>query len=106
MVGTVLIYRDDGVHPYCVIALGNGDRVQLSLDADGLVIDRLAFGDTENETVFCAPIGLVSKICAGLVGPKTLTDAPPLRILAATVQRIGSAEDVRAAFTDAMAELI
>lgn len=106
MIGTVLVYRDDGILPYCVIALGNGDQVRLALDGEGLIVERLIAGDAETEIVFRAPPDLVSKICAGLAGPKVLSDAPPLRLLAAIVQRIGSADDVRAAFIDATTGLI
>ncbi len=103
MLGTVLVYRDDGTRPHCEIVLGNGDRVQLVLDSKGLAIEQLG---PKNETLFQAPPKLVSQICAGLVGPKARSEGTPLRILAALVQRIGSAADVRAAFTEAADGLI
>jgi hypothetical protein len=102
MLGTVLAYRDDGTRPHCEIALGNGDRVQLALDSKGLVIERLG---PRIETLFQASPKVVSQICAGLVGPKGRSDASPLRILAAVIQRLGSAADVRAAFADGAARL-
>ncbi len=105
MIGTILVYRDDSIRPYCEIALGNGDRVHLALDAQGLVIERLAADGRGNETVFRAPSAVVAQICAGLVGSKSQSAAPPLRVLAAAVQRIGSAVAVQAAFTDAVASL-
>lgn len=105
MTGTMLVYRDDGVRPHCEIALSGGDRVQLALDAAGLVIERLAGDGRSAELLFKAPPKIVSRLCAGLVGPKERTEAPPLRILAATVQRIGTAADVKAAFKAAVASL-
>jgi hypothetical protein len=97
MLGTVLLFRDDGPRPHCEIVLGNGDRIQLVLDAQGLAVDQSL---PAARTLFRAPPKLVAQICAGLIGPKAQSDATPLRILAAVVQRIGSADDVRAAFAD------
>lgn len=105
MVGTILLFRDDGSHPHCQIALDNGDRVQLVLDADGLAITRIAPTSEPKDILFRATPGTVAGICAGLVGPKRQSGASPLQILAATVQRIGSAAAVRSAFVEATAGL-
>jgi len=103
--GTVLLFRDDGDHPLCQIALGNGDRVQLALDGNGLAVSRLGPPGPAVETLFRASAPLVAMICAGLVGPKRQTEASPLRLLAAVVQPIESAEAVRSAFHEAAAGL-
>jgi hypothetical protein len=105
VIGTVLVYRDDDSRPSCEIALGNGDRVQIALDAEGLTITHLAPAAERNEVLFRAPPPVVAQLCAGLVGAKGRSAAPPLRILAATVQRLDSARAVRAAFAEAAAGL-
>lgn len=99
MIGTILLFRDEGDRPHCEIALANGDRVALALGIDGLMVTRRA------ELLFRASPKTVAAICAALMGPKRETGASPLRILAAAVQRIGSAAEVRAAFETAAAEL-
>lgn len=101
MVGTILLYRDDGNLPHREIALDNGDRIRLALGGDGLVIARLAPSSAPGDVLFRAAPAMASRICAGLVGPKRQSEASPLRVLAAAVQRIGSAADVRSAFTAA-----
>ncbi len=105
MVGTILLYRDDGDRPHCEIALGNGDRIRLLLGRDGLVIVRIAPSAAQDEPLVRIAPAQVAKVCAGLVGPKGRSDASPLRILAAAAQRIGSAAEVRAAFAEAAAAL-
>jgi hypothetical protein len=104
MVGTILLFRDDSSRPRCEIALDNGDRVQLILDADGLAIARMVPSGGANETIVRAAPEQVARICAGLVGPKERSAASPLRLLAAVVQRIGSAGEVRSAFAAAIGE--
>ncbi len=99
MIGTILLLRDEGDRPHCEIALANGERVRLTLGADGLAVTQ------EVKILFRAAPDIVAAICAALVGPKRETDASPLRILTATVQRIGSAAEVRAAFEAAAAVL-
>ena len=105
MAGTILLFRDDGSRPRCEIALENGDRVRLVLDADGLAITRIAPTSESNDILFHAAPATVAGICAGLVGPKRQSGASPLQILAATVQRIGSAAEVRSAFAEATTRL-
>jgi len=101
----VLVYRDDGDQPHCDIALANGERIRLALDTNGLVVVRLGLAGAGPELLFSGRPAVVAKICAGLVGPKTRSDATPLRILASAVVRIESAASVRAAFLDASESL-
>jgi hypothetical protein len=106
MTGTVLLFRDVDDHPLCQVALVNGDRVQLALDAGGLVVSRLGPPGPASEVLYRAPTELVAALCAGLVGPKRQTEASPLRILAVAVQAIESSEGVSAAFREAAASLL
>ena len=105
MTGTVLLFRDGDDHPLCQIALGNGDRVQLRLDAGGLVVSQLGPPGPATKVLFRAPSALVAALCAGLVGPKRQLEASPLRILAAVVQPMESADTVSLAFQEAAAAL-
>jgi hypothetical protein len=105
MTGTVLLFRGGGEHPFCQIALAKGDRVQLALDGSGLLVSKLGPPGSPCEVLFRAQPTIVAAICAGLVGPKRQSDASPLRILAAVVQGIGTAAEVRAAFEAAAADV-
>ena len=105
MVGTVLSFRDDGRQPCCDVALDSGDPVRLILDADGLQIARSAPADRVGEVLFRAGPSEVAAICAGVVGPKRQSGASPLRTLAAAAQRIGSAAELRSAFSEMAAGL-
>ena len=105
MTGTVLLFRDDGDQPLAQILLGNGDRVQLALKSDGLVVTRLGPPGPVVQPLFRASTETVARICAGLVGPKRQSDVSPLRLLTAIVQAIESAQEVRAAFIEAAASI-
>jgi len=105
MGAAVLVFRDDGDSPHCDIALANGDRVRLALDAGGLVVTRLGGAGEAPQLLFSGRPSVVAKICAGLGGPKARTEDSPLRILASAVVRIDSAASVHAAFHEAAASL-
>lgn len=105
MIGTILLFRDEGDRPHCEIALANGDRVSLALDARGLAVTQIVAAAPHARLLFRTTPDRVSSICAGMVGPKREADASPLRILAATVQRISSAAEVKAAFEAAVVRL-
>jgi hypothetical protein len=98
---TVLTYRNDGDRPFCEIALDDGDRVQLQLDKAGLVIERQALGDRPREVLFKGDAGLVSDMCAALLGPVSAKKTTPLEVLTSVVVQLRSAADVRSAFRDA-----
>jgi hypothetical protein len=98
---TVLTYRNDGDRPFCEIALDDGDHVQLQLDKSGLVIERQALGDRPREVLFKGDAGLVSDMCAALLGPMPAKNITPLDILTSMVVQMRSATDIRTAFRDA-----
>jgi hypothetical protein len=104
-VGTVLLFRDEEEAPRSQVALANGDLVQLVLDGKGLTLSRLGPSASETAILFQASAEIVSAICAGLLGPKRVSNASPLQILTAAVQRIGSADGARSAFEAAAAAL-
>ncbi len=99
--GTVLTYRNDGDKPFCEIALDDGDRVQLHLDAAGLVIERQALDKRPAEVLFKGDADTVTDICMALIGQTPATRKTALDVLSSVVTQLPSAEDVRAAFTAA-----
>jgi hypothetical protein len=100
--GTVLLFRDDSRAPRAEVALGDSDRIGLSIDGGGLTIRRLG-GD--NRILFQAGADLVGHICAALVEPPNTLDATPLQIVVAVVLQLSSAADVERVFRDAAAQV-
>jgi hypothetical protein len=102
-VATVLFYRENDRQPRAEVALANGDRIHLALDRGGLTISHGSGGDTR--PLFEAEPEVVERICAGLAGPPSATDATPLQIIVAAVMQLASAADVERAFRDAAGSL-
>jgi hypothetical protein len=96
MAGTVLLMRDDAKHPRAEIAFGNGDRVLVSLDGNGLAVRHSGSG----ETIFEATPDLVARFCAGLIA-RDVSNLTPLRVLTAAVIQLESAEQVGRMFRGA-----
>ena len=103
--GTIIVFRDDGDRPYSELLLRNGDRVQLTLDGEGLMV-TLMDGPDNRRTLFQANSEVVAQICAGLVRPSNTLKATPLRILVSAVVQLESANEVRAAFEHAAAQVL
>jgi hypothetical protein len=103
--GTIVSYAEDQGRPRAEVALPNSDRILLTLDHDGLAITWLAQPGRPAELLFQADANVVSRICAGLYSLETTPKPTPLRILAAAVVQLGSAEDVRKAFREAAVAL-
>jgi hypothetical protein len=103
--GTIISYADDKGHPRAEVVLPNSDRVLLTLDRDGLAITQLA-GAGRLVVLFQANPNLASRICAGLFSLKATPKPTPLRILVAAVLQLGSAEQVRNAFRDVVAQTL
>ena len=91
LVGTVISYIEDNLHPRAQVTLPNRDCIQLTLDRDVLAIVRLGGPEQFAEVLFQADPDLASRMCAGLVSIKTKPQPTPLRILVAAVVQLGSA---------------
>jgi hypothetical protein len=103
--GTILVYRNDGDQPYAEVALDNGDTVQLRLNRGGAAIERQAPAGGQAELLFQAKPEVVSDLCLLLMGGKMSPKAQPLDLLASIIMQMRSAEDVRAAFKQAVTAL-
>lgn len=103
--GTITAFRDDGDRPNADIALRNGDRVRVALDGDGMTIAQIV-GSADPKILFKARPKIVAHICAGLVASPRKLDATPLRILTSAIIQLGSADEVRAAFEAAAAQVL
>ena len=95
---TVLIYRNDGDRPFAEVALNSGDRVQLALDAGGVVIRCRRDAGAPAEILFAADAETMVIICAALHERTAAAPPPPLDRLLSIVMRLGAAADVRLAF--------
>jgi hypothetical protein len=96
--GAIISFCDDGKQPTAEVVLANGDHVQLVLSRDGLAITGPG-----GAVLFHGTPEVVSQICAGLVS-STATQTP-LGILLAIIVQLGSAGEVRDAFSQAAADL-
>jgi hypothetical protein len=95
---TLLRYRSYGGQPYCEVALENGDRVLVTLEAGGIIIKREARCNTAEELLFVGPVHLVADICTALLDGRPVLDTTVLDIFLAVVSQFRCAEDIRAAF--------
>lgn len=99
--GAILVYRNDGDKPFCEIALDDGSRVQLHLDAAGLAIERQALDKQPIEVLFKGDADTVTDMCVALIGQAPSTRKTALDVLSSVVTQLPSAEHVRDAFTAA-----
>jgi len=102
---TVITYRNDDSRPYAELALDSGERVLLTLDHGGALIERLAGRGRPAEVLFRGTPALVAQICGGLMDRKPAEQSTPLDILLAAILQLGSAAAVRDAFRDVAAGL-
>jgi hypothetical protein len=103
-IGTIIAFRDDGDRPHADVALRNGDRVRVVLDGGGMTVMQIS-GSADPKILFEAGPEIVAHICAGLVASPRTLEATPLRILASAIVQLGSANEVRAAFGSAAAQV-
>jgi len=80
------------------VALENGDRVLVKLEADGVTIKREARGDTPEEILFLGPVHLVTDICMALLDGRPPSETTVLDTFLAVVSQFRSADDIKAAF--------
>ncbi len=92
--GTVLVYRQDG---FCEIALDDGDKVQLHLNKNGLVIARQQPSGHPPEVLFKGDVETLTAMCVALMD-QTGSKASPLDLMVAVVTQLPSANQVKAAF--------
>jgi hypothetical protein len=102
-VGTVITFLDNNERPYAEIALDNGDRIAVTLDATGLTIRQI--GGTDSGILFQAGPDIVARLCTAFVERSASATPTPLRIVVAAVVQLASAELVARAFHDATARI-
>ena len=103
--GTVLTYQNDEDRRFCEIALADGDRVQLHLGKNGLVIERMQAREKPPVMLFEGDPDTVTSMCVALLGHQSATDKSALDILVSVVSQLPSAMHVRDAFHTAAAAL-
>jgi hypothetical protein len=101
---TIIAFRDGNDSPSAELMLRNGERIRLVLDGGGLTLTLIRTANSP-EVLFRSTPDVLSRLCAGLVASPNRIKATPLRILAAAIAQLGSAEDVRTAFERCAAEL-
>jgi hypothetical protein len=97
--GAIISFSDDNKQPNAVVALTNGDLVQLVLSQDGLRIT-----ESRGLVLFECKPEVAAQVCTGLVDSTATTT--PLEILAGVVAHLRSADEVREAFERATAHLV
>jgi len=95
---TVLRYRNDGGQPFCEVALENGDRVLIMVEAGGVIIKREARLYISEEVLFLGTVHLATEICLALLDGRPASETTVLDIFLAIVSQFRSADDIRAAF--------
>lgn len=99
---TVLTYRGDDKQPHCEIALNSGERVQIRVNRDGVLIEQVA-DSGDGELLFRGTPDTVADIYDALLGPNAARKTAPLDMLMFLVSQLPSAVEVRKAFKAATA---
>jgi hypothetical protein len=95
---TLLRYHSSSRQPFCEVALENGDRVLVKLEADGVSIKREARGDIPEEVLFLGSVDLATDICMALLERRRVSETTVLDSFLAVVSQFRSADDIKAAF--------
>ena len=95
---TLMRYRSYGDQPYCEVALENGDRVLITVEAAGVTIKRLPRRDAAEEILFIGCVHLVTDICMALLDGRPASETTVLDVFLSVVRQFRSADDIRAAF--------
>ncbi len=100
----VLTYRGDDEQPHCEIKLNSGERVQIRVSRDGVLIEQAAdAGGTE--TLFHGTPDMVADIYDAMLSPGAAAKTAPLDMVMFLVTQLPSATDVRDAFKAATRRL-
>jgi hypothetical protein len=95
---TLLRYRGYGGQPFCEVALENGDRVRICVDAGGVTIKRETRLDRAEEILFIGTLHVVTEICLALLDGRPASETTVLDVFLSVVSRFRSGDDIRAAF--------
>lgn len=95
---TLLRYRSYGGQPFCEVALGNGDRVRVMVEAGGVTIKREARPGIPEEILFLGPVHLATEICVAMLDGKAASETSVLDVFLSIVSQFRSADDIRACF--------
>jgi len=101
-------YRNERPRHFCEVELRSGERVAVTVDGDGIIIERHGSSDTSHNTLFRGGPDAIAEICGALVSNAAASNASrgrmtPLDIILAAVVALGSAAKVRKAFREASA---
>ena len=95
---TLLRYRSYGGQSLCEVALQNGDRVLITVEAGGVIIKREARRDTPEEILFLGPVHLATDICLAMLDGRPASETTVLDIFLSVVSQFRTADDIRACF--------
>ena len=95
---TLLRYRSYGGQPFCEVALENGDRVRVMLEAGGVTIKREPRPGIPEEVLFLGPVHLATEICVAMLDGKAASETSVLDVFLSIVSQFRSADDIRACF--------
>jgi hypothetical protein len=95
---TLITYRNQPTGRFCEVALDNGERICITVDHTGVVIERPADDRFSRAELFRGTPDLASDICAALAHGSSVTDGAPMDIMLAMVIQLGSAAKVEEAF--------
>jgi hypothetical protein len=98
----LVAYESNGPHPLGEAVLDDGSRIRVSLDAEGVTIERLPGAGVAYEMLFHASPDLAAWICASLQDGRA-APAPPIDIILDLVLGLGSVADIKSAFAAAAA---
>jgi hypothetical protein len=96
-------YRSGGTEPYCELALENGDHVLITLERSGVTIRWLARDDKPEQILFLGSVNVVADICLALLDRQPASETSVLDLFVSVVSQFRCAEDIRAAFAEAIA---
>ncbi len=101
---TVLTYRGDDDQPHCEIKLNSGERVQIRVNRDGVLIEQAA-DNGGAEILFRGTPDIVADIYGAMLSPGAAVKTAPLDMVMFLVTQLPSATDVRDAFKAATTRL-
>jgi hypothetical protein len=100
---TILAYRKDGPSPYCDMVIDSGERVLISLDSEGISIERLIGPGMQRSLLLRASSETIAWICATLQQGRRGELTQPLDVLMSLAIELASGERIHAALNTAAA---
>lgn len=95
---TLITYRNQPTGRFCEVAVDNGERICISVDHTGVVIERSPDVLVPAAVLFRGTADLAADICAALALGSSAADTAPMDIILGTVVALGSAAKVEKVF--------